>query len=275
MNSLSVFAADDEPLSLLRLVAMLEAIGGLRLVGTASDGLQALQEIRRLKPDLAVLDIEMPMLNGLDIAGSLNSDACPAIIFVTAYDHYALSAFEANAIDYVTKPVRAERLQKAIARARHAMEHSSAQERIRDLESLVASLRRDKPRDVLGREGCWVTRRMERIFVPYERIEWIEAQGDYVMLHCGEDRFIHNLLLKDMEQALCSAAFCRVHRSAIVRISAIARLKRPSPHGAVQIVMASGQVVPVGRTYTGAIRARLIETSNREKLPPSAKPSPN
>lgn len=253
---LRVFAADDEPLSLRRAVSVLESIGGVAVVGTARNGRDALAGIRALAPDVALLDIEMPVLDGLDVIDILSRDGCPLVIFLTAHDHYATRAFEIEAVDYVLKPLRAERLASAISRARRVIATQSAEQRASELDRALTALRAAANQGAAGDAGIWVRRHGEQIRVPLHSIDWIEAQGDYVMLHCGDETYLHRQLLKDAERALDPASFVRVHRSAIARIAKISRFIR-LPFGGTALQLSSGRQLNVGRRYGAELRLRL------------------
>ncbi|RYG15540.1 response regulator, partial [bacterium] len=173
--TLRVFLADDEPLALGRLRTLLEAAPDVEVVGTAQDGDEAAAEIARLTPDLAFLDIRMPKQSGLPLARSLRDVVSTEVVFVTAFDHFALEAFEADAVDYLLKPVDADRLAIALMRAR----------RRRAIVDPRAAPDLRAPADAeLNYEGFWVERRKGgRIWIPLSVILWIEAARDYVILH--------------------------------------------------------------------------------------------
>lgn len=255
---LKVVAADDEPLSLRRLVATLNSLPEIELIGSARDGREALDLIHAFNPDMVILDIEMPVLSGLDVAGLLlNRRQIPVIIFLTAYDRYAIRAFEMSAVDYLMKPLRVERLREAVGRAARVVANWADAQRAAALEKLLSELKsaRDTPAKP---RGIWIQRRGERFLVDAFDIDWIEAKGDYVEIHAGSWTYLHRQLLKDMIEALDPVSFLRIHRSIITRIEVIVAIRRTT-YGGVSVVLKSGAVLPVGRTYAPMVRARLRE----------------
>ncbi|MBP8073026.1 MAG: response regulator transcription factor, partial [Brevundimonas sp.] len=184
-----VIVADDEPLALRRMQSSLACIPEVELVGCARNGVEALTMIRGLRPDLVILDIEMPGRSGLAVIENLrSSDTIPEVIFSTAFAHYAVKAFEVNAVDYLTKPVTFERLREAIRNAEERLSARTANQRFAELQALIAALQAEAGNDgQIYEQELWVRRRdgLERLRV--QSIELIEAQGDYVNLHAGDE----------------------------------------------------------------------------------------
>jgi len=242
---LRALLVDDEPLALRRLSVAIAAIGGVDVVGTTTSARQAVGMIGELKPDVVFLDIAMPGLDGFEIAEQLRADDAPAIVFVTAYDQHAVRAFDADAVDYLLKPVAPERLRAAIGRVRNWIAGRPApEEAVSDGERLGAD------------DSLWVHRHQEFVRVRVDDIEWIEAEGDYVRLHAGEGGGLVRATLSGLEARLDPAVFVRVHRSAICRLSAITGLHR-KPTGALAVRLANGDEAPVGRSYNSGLRALL------------------
>src|SRR5829696_6504839 len=179
--TLRTLIVDDEPLALERLRVFFRDISGAEVVGTARDGKEAAEAIERLKPDLALLDIQMPEQNGLRVAATLPSEDRPEIIFVTAFEQYAPDAFEVEAADYLLKPVRFDRLWQAVERAKRRLALRKLAGRAAELEQQSGAAGNGTSRD----DGIWVPTRTGSVFVPIETIDWIEAARDYVMLHTG------------------------------------------------------------------------------------------
>jgi two-component system LytT family response regulator len=183
---LRVLIVDDEPLARHRLDILLKAIPDIEVAGAAPDGAAARRMIGELRPDLVLLDIKMPGLNGFELLDALPAGAAPIVIFVTAFDHFAIEAFKRAAFNYLLKPVEPERLRTAIGRAREALTTRGASERVRELEEIIGNLRRGSaeaaPR--FDRE-VWVQDRNDRLSLPVAAIDWVGAERDYVRIHTG------------------------------------------------------------------------------------------
>jgi two-component system response regulator AlgR len=230
---LTALIVDDEPLAIERLEMMAADIAELSIVGTASDGDAALAMIGTNMPDLILLDIAMPGLDGISLARMLeNRRPRPLVIFVTAFDHYAIDAFEAAAIDYLLKPVTTERLTRAIRRAR--------------------DIRPARPSGGYIEE-LWVPFRSDMIRIDVEAIDWIEAERDYMRLHVASRSHLLHMTIAELERRLDPRCFIRIHRSAIVRRDFIARFRRDRGGNWIAC-MADGSEQKVGRTYIAAAR---------------------
>lgn len=256
---------DDEPLAVARLTTLLAHFADVTIVGTAGNGLDALAQVKALSPDLVFLDVEMPGLDGFDVAEELarrvvhEGGTAPLIVFVTAFAHFAVEAFDAGPVDFLTKPVRLARLETALARARHEREQRRAVTRLADLSRQLDTLRAapaSKPRDS---DHLWVHSRGERVRVPYDRVEMVRAEGEYIRLFVGGTSFLHRGTISGLASELDPAQFIRVHRSFIVRREQVASIRRKLG-GAYVFCLATGQEVPVGRVYRRAALALLDRT---------------
>ena len=207
----------------------------IQLVGTANDGASALRLIAALRPDLLLLDIAMPGMTGLELARQLPAPA-PAVIFTTAYDGFAVAAFDVAAIDYLMKPIDAERLARAVARAAER-----------------TAERAGEPAASPWLAEFWVPHRGEIIRIAAADLDHVAAERDYMRLHHGGRSFLVHETISTLERRLDPQAFLRIHRSHIVRRDLIARLVPGSAGGSV--VLANGTTLPVGRTYAAAVRA--------------------
>ncbi len=236
---LKVLAIDDEPLAIERLQILCAAITGLQLVGTAHDGAAALRLIAALKPDLLLLDISMPGMSGLELAQRLPHPA-PLVIFVTAHDKFAIAAFDVAAVDYLMKPIDPQRLGRAIERARDRIAERTGN------GALSAS-----PSPWI--DEFWVPHRGEVIRIAAGDIDHVEAERDYMRLHCGNRSFLIHETITALEKRLDPQRFLRIHRSTIVRRDMVTRLVRDGG-GAGSVVLAGDITLPVGRTYAGAVR---------------------
>jgi DNA-binding LytR/AlgR family response regulator len=244
-ETLRVLLADDEPLALERLLFAFRDIDGTEVVGTAANGLEAAAKISELKPDIAVLDIQMPGRSGVGVAAGLDPADRPDIIFVTAYDQHAVDAFDVEAADYVLKPLRSDRLRQAIERVRRRRGR-------REVVQIVAA----EPAPADGDQAFWVQTGRGLIRVGLEDVEWIEAARDYVLLHTTARSHILRATMGGIETHFPPPALLRVHRSAFVRPGAV-RALQTSPSGGAVLLLAHGVAVPVGTTYLPGVTKRF------------------
>ncbi|HEY8483146.1 MAG TPA: LytTR family DNA-binding domain-containing protein [Longimicrobiales bacterium] len=262
---LRILVVDDEPLSRRRVLDLLADQPDAEVIGTAGDGVAAVEAIRTLRPDLVFLDVQMPRMSGLDVVREIGTEEMPATIFITAYDQYALNAFDAAAVDYLVKPFRDERFEEAFRRARRRIEADS-RERLH--EKLLALLQGDAAAAAPPAPGP-ASRYLERIavqmkgrmrVVPVGQIDYITAKGAYAELHVGSDRYVIRESLQHLEERLDPQRFMRVHRSAIVRLDLVeALLRRPGSEYEVQLK--GGVRLRVGRSRREALERQLGRTS--------------
>jgi two-component system, LytTR family, response regulator len=245
--TLRTLLVDDEPLALERLRVFFRDIAGVEIVGTARDGREAAEAIERLKPDLALLDIQMPEQNGLRVAATLPPEDRPEIIFVTAFEQYAPDAFEVEAADYLLKPVRFDRLWQAVERAKRRKHLRTLAGRAGAASSTQADPHED---------GLWVPTRAGAVFVPVETIDWIEAQRDYVMLHTATRSHILRISMRALEDRLDPARLMRVHRSAFARPANVVEVQRLG-RTISALVLRDGAIVQVGPNYSRTVAERL------------------
>ncbi|HET9428476.1 MAG TPA: LytTR family DNA-binding domain-containing protein [Allosphingosinicella sp.] len=247
-----VLIVDDEPLARRRLVQMLAALPDVDIVGEASGGREALKLVDRLHPDVLLLDIEMPVVDGFAVLKALRPGPAPAIIFVTAFQDHAVKAFELRATDFVVKPVAADRLAKAIEQARNDLDARLAGERLAFLQSRLAEL--ESRALTVSEPHLWVQIGSEKRRLALADIRWLEAERDYVRVHMNGHSHLVNAMLGDMEKALDGQPFLRVHRSAIVqtnKVRAISRGRFSTP----VLELDDGHLLPVGRKYREAVRS--------------------
>jgi len=247
-----VLVADDEPPARARVRAMLQDRPGYRIVGEAGDGAAAVDLVVREAPDLVFLDVTMPQLDGFEVIAALEATGgvVPTIVFVTAFDEFALHAFEVGAIDYLLKPFDQERFDRALARV--AARGSSAAALPEALRRFLAGLgpRRAFPTRFLVRTG----RRMH--FVRVEDLDWIDGRGNYLRLHVAGRTHLVRDTMQGMEAKLDPTAFVRVHRSAIVKIDRIGSVE-PYRHGDFLITMRDGACVRSSAAYKDRLRELL------------------
>ena len=244
---LRTILVDDEPLALERLAVFFKDIEGAEVVGTARDGKEAAEAIARLKPDLAILDIQMPEQNGLRVAATLPEEERPEVVFVTAFEQYAPDAFEVEAADYLLKPVRFDRLWQAVERAKR-------RKYLRTMAGRAEALAAEP--ETRHEDGLWVPTRAGAVFVPIETIDWIEAQRDYVMLHTATRSHIVRISMRALEEKLDPKALIRVHRSAFARPSGVVEVQRLGKT-INALVLRDGAIVQVGPNYSKAVAERL------------------
>ncbi len=255
LSGLVILVVDDEPLARRRAIRLAQQLPWVGEVGEAGNVAQATEWLARSACHIILLDIRMPGGSGFDLLRHLPEPA-PAVIFVTAFGDQALRAFDAQAIDYITKPIEAGRFQTAMERARMAVEQAQSADRIRELEEVVANLRAAEPetRNQLGE--LWVRASGEHIRIKPESISHISAERDYVRIHADGNSYLYNENLATLERLLPTLQFQRIHRSTMVRIDAVERVKGGQFHSLIA-VLNDGTELRVGRTYTPAIRARL------------------
>jgi DNA-binding LytR/AlgR family response regulator len=261
MTALRVIAIDDEPLALRRLEWCLQDVPDVALVGKTGNPQRGLELIRTLAPDVVLLDVEMPELSGfelIDALGTLDAAPMPEIVFVTAFDHFAVKAFAVSVVDYLLKPVERNRLIEALERARVRRELRDAQARVQELREIIDNLRVDRRSDSQKRyeTELWIREGDARVRVPVEMIERLEADGDYVRLHVGQRVRLMRARLGDLAERLDPARFVRVHRSEIVRHDLISAIRRHES-GRTFAVLAGGREVPVSRRYVSRVAHAL------------------
>ena len=251
-DTIRVVVVDDEPLVRLGLRRTLQEIPGVELVADCRQGLEALKVIRKEKPDLLLLDVQMPGLTGFDVVDALEDAERPAVIFVTAFDEYAVRAFEIQAVDYLLKPFDDERVARAIGRARQRLKSDRASAGDADLAGLV-SLSNDKAPYL---ERLLVRDRSRTEVIAVSEVEWFEAADNYVRLHLAARRELVRETLSALESRLDPARFRRVHRSAMVNLARVRALK-VEQSGDGTLTLQSGAQVPVSRTYRKDLEAAL------------------
>jgi DNA-binding LytR/AlgR family response regulator len=254
MTRLRVLIVDDEPLARRRLEILLREQDGVELVGAAADGLAARGLIAEQAPDVVLLDIRMPGMTGLEVLDALGPRG-PIVIFVTAFDRFALDAFERAAFDYLLKPVEPSRLHAALARARGALQDRAAAERVQELEEVLRNLRSGSgsPTAAAGFDReIWIQERGRRISLPVAAIDWVAAERDYVRIHTGARSFLVRQAIGALAARLDPQLFLRVHRSSLVRCDRIVGIRHAGGRGA--ITLSTGAEIAVSRRHMGALK---------------------
>lgn len=253
MRALRILLVDDEPLARRRLRTFLKAIPDVQVVGEAADGHEARRLMGELEPDLVLLDIKMPGQSGVELFASLQGQQ-PVVVFVTAFARFATDAFDLAATDYLLKPVEPERLRVAVERARVALAARERSDEVGELRSVVAKLRSDPLEQAVVADGeIWVRDKGDRVVFPISALDWVEAERDYVRLHCGPKSYLLRQPISAFARRLDPEAFVQVHRSAIVRRARIERVRRERRR--LSIVLSTGHRVPVSRPYAKLVRS--------------------
>jgi len=239
MKDVRALIVDDEALARERVRTLLGQATGVAVVGECSGGREAVDTILAERPDLVFLDVQMPDLNGFEVLDAVATEWLPAVIFVTAYDEYAIKAFDVHAIDYLLKPIEPERFRKALARATK-----------RGLLSLLD----ERPIDRLV-----IRTRGKVSFLKPSEIDWIEADGKHARLHAGRETHVVRHTLTRLEQRLASHNFVRVHRSAIVNVDRIKELE-PWFHGEYVVILRDGTKLTSSAAHSQALH-RIVDAS--------------
>jgi two-component system LytT family response regulator len=249
---LSIIIVDDEPTARRRLKRLLTAATDVEIVAECSTGEAAVKALRECEADAVFLDVQLPEMNGFEVLRAVPAERLPLVVFVTAFDEFALKAFEAHAIDYLLKPFGEERVSRALERVRTFL--AGKPERV-DHQDNVRALLRTMTTETTP--SCLLVKRDDRVLVLRPRdIDWIEAVGDYVKLHLGAESHLTRSTLAEMQKRLAAEGFVRVHRSRLVNLAHV-RDFRPSSRGESTIVLKSGVRLEASYAYLKEIQERL------------------
>ena len=251
-EAIRTIIVDDEPLARRFLRTVLAPAADFEIVAECEDGRRAIDAIESLQPDVVFLDIQMPEIDGFDVLLTLSRETLPAIVFVTAYDQYAVRAFEVNALDYLLKPFDEERFAATLdrIRARHGLGSlADVRSKLANLLDHVGSSRPHSSR-LLVKAGGRIT------FVDVSEIDWVEAAGNYLRIHAGPEVHLMRETMAAMERRLPDDRFARVHRSALVRLDRIRELV-PSRKGEFEVRLSTGDTVVLSRKYREGFERRL------------------
>jgi two-component system LytT family response regulator len=239
---------DDEKLARDLLREFLESFPQIDVIGESAKGSEAVEKINKLKPDLIFLDVQMPGMNGFDVLDEIDHE--PHVIFTTAYDQYAIRAFEKNAVDYLLKPLDEERFTQAVNRAlkRKTTENG-------DLQELLRSIKTDGKNSF---DSHIFVQKSEKLFnLPVEEIIFLEASGDYTVITTKNDQFVSSSGIGKLEEILNPDTFIRVHRSTIINLNFLKEIERHF-NGGMVVKMQNGKSFPVSRTYAKLIRKKVV-----------------
>ena len=267
MSKLRTIIVDDEPLARRGLKLRLEQYPELELVAECRNGKEALRAVAELQPDLLFLDIQMPGMDGFEVVRELQGDTMPLVVFVTAFDQYAVDAFNIHAIDYVLKPIDDERLQEAVRHAIDNFNKKKLETHKQNLIEVVIGITGASPASIeemaeSGRnpasypEKLSIKDRDEVQMVPTTEIDWVDAAGDYMCVHAGGITHIMRITMKQLETLLNPAVFLRVHRSTIVNANRISRAQSLS-NGEFLLTLDNESQLKVSRSYRDKIKHLL------------------
>jgi two-component system, LytTR family, response regulator len=237
---LRALIADDEPLARERMRFLLSRLDGVEVAGECRNGREVLQELKQNRPDVLFLDIQMPGMSGLELMEQIGPAQMPVTVFVTAHHHYAVQAFEVHALDYLTKPVEAERLQATLVRVRERLASQTALLTQEQMKSVLAGLER-------GRRRVLVHNGVSDSFVNIDEIEWIEAADYYACLHVGRKSFMLRETIKQLAKTLDPRKFVRIHRSVIVNVDQVSEIFREG-HSEGAVVLKTGHRLRMSKT---------------------------
>jgi two-component system LytT family response regulator len=252
MSKMRTLVVDDEPMARERVMSLLQHEDDIEIVGECSDGAQAIAAIHHRTPDLVFLDVQMPGIDGFGVISAIGADRMPIVVFVTAYDEYALKAFEVHALDYLLKPFGRDRFQETLKHARASLERRRAGDLGRRLLALVNDIKPEAPKfeRLVVKSGGRV------FFLRSEDIDWIEAAGNYVRLHLGEESHLFRETMNRMAARLDTRRFARIHRSRIVNIKRVKELLIAGG-GDYQVVLWDGTKLGLSRLYRDALQEQL------------------
>jgi two-component system LytT family response regulator len=257
-NKLRIIIADDERPARSFLKAILQDFEDVEIIGEAENGAEAIEIIKETKPDLALLDLQMPEATGIEVVKLLRKSQLPLVAFVTAYDAYAVQAFDVNAVDYLLKPVEKTRLRETLNRAHERLEQIDAREiSSENLKSAVADYEQTAPKTLL--ERIPIRLRDEILLLPISKVASIVADGELLHItNLDNKKYSINFRLKDLEARLDENKFLRLSRGAVVNLEQIARIE-PMPGGTYLVTLRGGQKISTSRSQSRVIREKLFK----------------
>jgi two-component system, LytTR family, response regulator len=248
-----VVIADDEPLARNRIRRLLSGEKDIEVVAESKNGKEVIAALEHHRPDLLFLDVEMPELDGFGVLEQVGADQMPVVIFVTAYDQYAVQAFETHALDYLLKPFDEDRFRKALQRARLQMERARSGE---IATKLLAMLHDVRPQPSPPSDRLVIKTGGRVVFLKSEEIDWVEAAANYVRIHTGNDEFLMRETMNAFELKLDTRRFMRIHRSIIVNLEKIKELQ-PCNNGEYIVVLRTGKELSLSRSFRDRIQDYL------------------
>lgn len=249
-----VLIVDDEPLARDGLRLLLSQEQDLTICGECKNGLEAVQAIGALQPDLVFLDINMPGLTGLEVVTEVGTNNMPLVIFLTAYDQHAVEAFTLNALDYLLKPVAEERFRDSVRRARGKLQQQQLQSQQDQLGKMLAHL--SQQMTPVKAERLMIRSASHVYFVKPADITWVEADGDYVSIHTSGKKHLVRETMKQMEERLATQGFQRIHRSSLVNLNAIRELIADD-NGDYRVILHDSTTLKLSRSYRDELCEKL------------------
>jgi two-component system LytT family response regulator len=256
----STVIADDERLARQKLLVLLNSEPHVKVVAECQDGRQTVAAIRNLRPDLLLLDIQMPDLDGFQVLREIPLEEMPVVIFTSAYDQYAVRAFEANALDYLLKPFDQERLHHAVEKARSELRKAHDREITHRILNLLSQVKSGPPASAEPDSRLVIKANGRVVFLDLDSIEWVEAAANYVRLNVGKDSYLHRETISRVSERLDANHFVRIHRSTIVNVRKIKELI-PVNSGEYVVVLKSGRELSCSRGYRAALQG-IVEKSS-------------
>ncbi|HYH86729.1 MAG TPA: LytTR family DNA-binding domain-containing protein [Pyrinomonadaceae bacterium] len=248
-----VLVVDDEPLAREKIRGMAAADPEIRVVGECTNGAEAIEAIQSIRPDLILLDVQMPEVGGFAVLEALKDEGLPPVIFITAYDHYAVRAFEVHALDYLLKPFDRERFKAAIERAKRQIRREQNGD---GLDARIIALLEQIREPTRYSERLVVKTGGRVFFLNTDEIDWIEAEGNYVNIHTGKKAYLLRETISSLEAQLDPKEFVRIHRSSIVRLDRIKELQ-PWSHGEYHVILLDGTQLTLSRSYREKLQGAL------------------
>jgi|HubBroStandDraft_6_1064221.scaffolds.fasta_scaffold04770_4 two-component system LytT family response regulator len=252
--------ADDERLARQKLMILLESEPAVNVVAECQDGRQTVAAIRSFRPEMLLLDIQMPDLDGFQVLSEISAEEMPVVIFTTAYDQYAIRAFESNALDYLLKPFDRERLHHAVARAQSELRKSRDHAITHRILNLLSQVRPAASATTQPDQRLVIKANGRVVFLDLENIEWVEAAANYVRLHVGKDSYLFRETISRISERLDPNHFVRIHRSTIVNVSKIKELI-PVNSGEYVVVLKTGRELSCSRGYRTTLQEIIDKSS--------------
>ncbi|HEX5871411.1 MAG TPA: LytTR family DNA-binding domain-containing protein [Longimicrobium sp.] len=257
MSAIRVMIVDDEELGRQRVRELLRDEEGFEVVAECADGRTAVELIEELRPELVFLDVQMPGMDGFQVLEALDPATQPVVVFITAFDEFAVKAFEANAVDYLLKPFYRPRFRAAVERARARVE----QAKLKGLDRRILSLIEGAPAPAPRGADRFVVRQGARIyFVPSDEVDWMEGEGNYVRLHSGGKSHLIRSMIGTVSERLDPQRFIRVHRSVIVNVEAIKEIQ-VFGRGTYVLVLRDGHKLRSSATFRAAVEALIADAA--------------
>jgi two-component system, LytTR family, response regulator len=255
MKRFSALVVDDESLARKRILRLLGTESDIEVIGECSNGKEAVSFLNREAPDLMFLDVQMPEMDGFDVLRAIGPRRVPAVVFVTAFDGYALQAFEVNALDYLLKPFDERRFREALDRVRDRLSHRQETEMSDRLAAIIDNITPAKS----NRGRIAIKTGGKVMFLNMNDIDWVEAADNYACLHCGGATHVLRETMHSLESKLDRSIFVRIHRSIIVNMDRIAEMQ-PWFRGDYLVILKDGTKLKLSRTYRDVLSGTLLAT---------------